>query len=202
MPSLILASKSAARATLLKNAGLSFEAQGANIDERAVELPLLNADFSAADIADVLAEAKATDVSARNPAALVIGADQTMSFQKAGETHRFNKPGDMEAARRQLLALRGQTHTLHAAVCCVRDGQTLFRYNDEAHLTMRDYSPEYVGRYLSMVAEEALNSVGCYQLEGRGIQLFEKIKGDYFTILGLPLLPLLDFLRRQGFIDG
>ncbi|MEO1066846.1 MAG: Maf-like protein [Pseudomonadota bacterium] len=201
MSHLILASKSAARAEILKNAGLSFEISAADIDERAVEMPLLTADFSPADIAAVLAEAKALDVSTRHPGATIIGADQTMSFRKDGERHRFNKPVDMDAARKQLLALRRQTHSLHSAVVCARDGQTIWRHADDAHLIMRDLSPEFVGRYLSAVGEKALQSVGCYQLEGRGIQLFEKITGDYFTILGLPLLPLLAFLRGEGFVE-
>jgi len=198
---LILASKSTARSALLKNAGLQFDTIAADIDERAIELPLLNSDFGPADIAEVLAEAKAVDVSQRNPSALVIGADQTMSFSDKGELHRYNKPVDMQAARQQLLALRGRTHSLHASICCVKDGETVFRYSDDAHLTMRDFSPEFVGRYLSLVGEAALQSVGCYQLEGPGIQLFEKIEGSFFTILGLPMLPLLEFLREQEILD-
>lgn len=198
---LILASKSAARAALLTNAGLQFSVEKADIDERAIELPLINADFGPSDIADVLAEAKAVDVSRRNPSVFVIGADQTMSFTDRGDVHRFNKPVDMEAARRQLLALSGKTHTLHSSLCCAKDGETVFRYSDEAHLTMRSMAPEFIGRYLSSVGDKALQSVGCYQLEGEGIQLFEEITGNYFTILGLPLLPLLAFLRSQGEID-
>ena len=199
--SLILASKSSARGALLKNAGLQFETEGADIDERAIELPLLNSDFGPADIAEVLAEAKALDVSSRNPSAYVIGADQTMSFKDQGELHRYNKPVDMKAARQQLLALRGRTHNLHASICVVKDGTTVFRYSDDAHMTMRDLTPEFVGQYLSQVGDSALQSVGCYQLEGPGIQLFEKIEGNYFTILGLPLLPLLDFLRTVGEVE-
>lgn len=201
MSSLILASKSKARLALLAGSGLTFDCVAAEIDERAVEEPLIAADFTASDIASVLAQAKAQDVSTRFHSKLVIGADQTLSFKKQGIEHRFNKPSDMNAAREQLLALRNTTHTLHSSICCVRDGEVLFNFSDDAHLTMRDYSPEFVGRYLALVGKDALLSVGCYQLEGQGIQLFSEIRGDYFTILGLPLLPLLAFLRSVNEID-
>lgn len=201
MAELIIASRSTARAALLKKAGLTFKTQNAQIDERAIEAPLLDSGLGRSDIADVLAEAKAFDVSQNHPDAYVIGADQTMSYEHDGVEQSGHKAETMEEARRQLLLLRGKTHTLHAAVCCVKNGKTLFRYNDCAHLTMRDFSPAFVGRYLSAVGDKALISVGCYQLEGQGIQLFDKIDGNYFTILGLPLLPLLDFLRTQGIVD-
>lgn len=201
MPKLILASQSRARATLLEEAGLKFSKQTADIDERAIEAPLLEGGLDPAEIALVLAEAKALDVSSAHSGALVIGADQTMSFYDNGTTCRGHKPANMEEARSQLLTLRGKSHTLHTALCCVRDGKTLFRYHDDATLTMRDFSPAFVGRYLSMVGDKALTSVGCYQLEGPGIQLFEKIDGNYFTVLGLPLLPLLDFLREMGVVE-
>jgi len=196
MTDLVLASASPTRVRLLRDAGLDFRAEPAGIDERELEKPLLKSGFSAADLAQFLAEAKALDVSERNPGALVIGCDQTLGFD--GE--RLTKPADMDQARRQLLGLRGKTHALHAAVACVRNGETLWRCEETAWLTMRDFSAEFVGRYLAAVGEAALGSVGCYQLEGRGVQLFDKIEGDYFTILGLPLLPLLGFLREQGAI--
>ncbi|WP_321448120.1 Maf-like protein [uncultured Cohaesibacter sp.] len=192
---LILASKSQARAQLLSNAGLSFETSVAQIDERAAEQPLLAAGASPADIATLLAQVKATEVSVRNPGALVIGADQTLGF---GDK-RFNKPEDDAAARRQLLELAGQSHQLNSAVVCAKDGEILWSHVSTATLTMRPLSPEEIGRYMARVGDQVRSSVGCYQLEGLGVQLFEKIDGDYFTILGLPLLPLLGYLRdHQG----
>ena len=199
---LVLASQSVARKSLLTNAGLIFDQISADIDERAVEEPLIHSGLSAADIAEVLARAKAVDVSERHPGALVIGADQTMSFTIDGEEQRFNKPENMDAARRQLLTLRGKKHNLHAAICVVKNGEVLWSHLSDAHLTMRDFSPEFVGHYLAEVGDAALTSVGAYQLEGRGAQLFDKIEGDYFTILGLPLLPLLTFLRNYGLLDA
>lgn len=194
---LILASKSRSRIMLMTNAGLKFEAVPAEIDERAVEEPLLKSGLGPEDIAAVLAEAKALDVSERHPEALVIGSDQTLGL---GD-ERFNKPETINNARRQLLRMRGRTHTLNSAIACTIAGETVWRHLSVAHLTMRDFSPEFVGRYIAAVGEDVLTSVGAYRLEGPGIQLFEKIDGDYFTILGLPLLPLLDFLRDQGVIE-
>nr|WP_321481600.1 Maf family protein [uncultured Cohaesibacter sp.] len=192
---LILASKSQARASLLSNAGLSFDTSVAQIDERAAEQPLLEAGASPADIASLLAQVKATEVSCRNPGALVIGADQTLGF---GDK-RFNKPEDDAAARRQLLELAGNSHQLNSAVACVKDGEILWSHVSTAILTMRPLSPQEVGHYMARVGAQVRSSVGCYQLEGLGVQLFEKIQGDYFTILGLPLLPLLGYLRdHQG----
>ncbi|MXN64812.1 Maf-like protein [Stappia sp. GBMRC 2046] len=198
MPEIILASGSRIRASLLENAGIDIRAIPADLDERAVEAPLLNGNATVEDIAAVLSEAKALEVSERERDALVIGADQMLEF----EGERLTKPENMEAARRQLLALSAKTHQLHSAVAVVRNGETLWRHVSTASLTMRDLSPGFVGRYLADVGDEALSSVGAYQLEGRGIQLFEKIDGDYFTILGLPMLPLLSFLRDCGAIDG
>lgn len=193
MYNLILASKSKARAALLENAGLTFECQTANVDERAAEQPLVEAGAHPSDIAQLLAEVKAMDVSEKNPETLVIGADQTLGF---GDK-RFNKPVDYEAARRQLLELSGNSHQLHSAIAVVKNGETLWRHVSTATLTMRPFSPEEVGRYMARVGDNVRSSVGCYQLEGLGVQLFDKIEGDYFTILGLPLLPLLGFLRQE-----
>ncbi|KGF69911.1 septum formation inhibitor Maf [Hoeflea sp. BAL378] len=193
---LVLASASPFRKALLSNAGLSFDVEPANIDERAVEQTLDGMD--AEDIALILAEAKAQNVSARTPGALVIGSDQTLSLD--GEV--LHKPADMEEARRRLLALSGRTHALNSAVVLARDGETLWRHVSIARLTMRDLDPGFIGRHLSNVGDAALSSVGAYQLEGEGIQLFDRVEGDYFTIVGLPLLPLLAELRALGAIDG
>jgi len=193
---LILASSSASRRKLLENAGVSFEVVAPELDERAAERPLLQADAAVEDIALALAMAKGVMVSEAHPGALVIGADQMLELD--GE--RLTKAEDMEAARRQLLRLCGKTHTLHAAVACARDGQIVWQHCEPAHMTMRQITPEFIGRYLAAVGPEALSSVGVYQIEGRGVQLFEKIDGDFFAILGLPLLPLLSFLRREGVI--
>ncbi|UXN65341.1 Maf-like protein [Phyllobacterium sp. A18/5-2] len=195
---IILASKSPFRATLLKNAGVAFTANSAGIDERAVEAPLYDSGATPEDVALVLAEAKAIDVSERNPSALVIGSDQTLSL---GD-EVLHKPDSMEAARRQLLKLSGRTHHLNSAVVLARDGQTLWRHVSVARMTLRDLDPGFIGRHLSRVGTAALQSVGAYQYEGEGVQLFEKVEGDYFTIVGLPLLPLLEELRREGAIDG
>ncbi len=193
---LVLASGSRIRAELLQNAGLSIEIDPADVDERLVEAPLLEADFAPEDIATVLAEAKANYVSERRHGDLVIGADQILAYQG----RRYTKPDDMEAARRQLLAFSGKTHELHSAVVLSQNGNAVWRHVSTARLTMRELSPQFVGQYLADVGEAALSSVGAYQLEGPGIQLFEKIEGDYFTILGLPMLPLLEELRREGLL--
>jgi septum formation protein len=193
---LVLASASPFRRALLENAGLSFDVEPAQIDERAVEEPL--GDLAPEDVASVLAEAKAHDVSSRNPGAIIIGSDQTLSL--AGEI--YHKAANMDEARRRLLALSGRTHELNSAVTLVRDGETLWRHMSVARMTMRDLDPGFIGRHLSNVGDKALSSVGAYQFEGEGIQLFERIDGDYFTIIGLPLLPLLEKLRDLGAIDG
>lgn len=194
---LVLASGSRVRADLLQNAGLTFDIDPAQVDERAVEAPLLEAGFCPEDLATVLAEAKAQDVSERRPDDLVIGADQILAY----EGERYTKPENMEAARRQLIEFSGKTHELLSAVVIARNGETVWRHLSVARLTMRPFGPEFVGRYLAAVGDVALTSVGAYQLESRGIQLFEKIEGDYFTILGLPLLPLLEELRNQEVLD-
>lgn len=198
MSDLILASKSPFRSALLKNAGIEFSTASAEIDERAVEAPLYETGATPEEVAQVLAEAKALDVSEKNPGAVVIGCDQTLSL---GD-EIFHKPADMEAARRQLLKFSGMTHQLNSAVVLVKDGETLWRHVSIARMTMRDLDPGFVGRYLGRVGEAALSSVGAYQVEGPGIQLFDRIDGDYFTIVGLPLLPLLAELRKEKLIDG
>jgi septum formation protein len=195
---IILASGSPFRKALLVNAGVAVEAVPAAVDERALEAPLQNSGVSPEDVALVLAEAKATEVSERKPGALVLGCDQTLSL---GD-EVFHKPADMEGARRHLLALSGKTHQLNSAVVLARDGEVLWRHVGIASLTMRRLDPAFIGRHLARVGAKALASVGAYQIEGEGIQLFERIEGDYFTIVGLPLLPVLAELRDLGAIDG
>ena len=194
---LILASGSRSRRALLENAGLALDVVPADLDERSAEEPLLKAGAPLEDIALALAMAKASMVSEAHPGALVVGADQMLEL----EGERLNKPEDMEAARRQLLRLSGKTHTLHSAVSCARGGEIVWQHVEPAHMTMRKLTPQFIGRYLAAVGPEALTSVGAYQVEGRGIQLFEKIDGDFFAILGLPLLPLLAFLRSEGIVE-
>ena len=195
---LILASKSPFRARLLENAGVGFYAEAALIDERAAEAPLRKSGAGAQEVASVLAEVKAQNVSARFPGALVLGCDQTLSL----EDELFHKPEDMEAARRHLLKLSGKAHQLASALAFVKDGETLWRHVSLAQLTMRALSPAFIGQHLARVGGAALSSVGAYQYEGEGIQLFDRIDGDYFTIIGLPMLPLLAELRRMGEING
>jgi septum formation protein len=196
MKRLVLASASSARVALLKNAGLDFTSRAAAIDERAIEAPLAESRIAASGIAVALAEAKALDVAAQEADALVIGADQVLAA--AGE--RWNKPETLAEARAQLLALSGRMHTLHTAVAVVHNKAVLWRHEDAAHMHMRVLSPALIESYLARVGDLALKSVGAYQLEGPGIQLFDKVEGDFFTILGLPLLPLLKFLRSEGVI--
>lgn len=194
---LILASKSASRRQLLENAGLEIEIDPANIDERALEEPLVQSGFGPDDIALMLSNAKALEVCERHPSKLVIGADQTLGLGN----ERFHKPQTEEEARGQLLALRGKCHQLYSAISLVQDGECLWQHVEPAHMTMRNFSPEFLGRYLAQIGDTVFQTVGGYQLEGPGVQLFEKIEGDYFTILGLPLIPLLSTLREKGFLD-
>jgi septum formation protein len=197
MTRIVLASASAIRAQLLSNAGLKFDVIPSEVDERAAEEPLLEAGMSAEDIALILAETKAASVSEHEPGALVVAADQTLDF----EGKRLTKPATMEEARRQLLAFAGMCHTLCAAVVVVKDGETIWRHAENARMFMRDLQPAEIGRYLGRVGTSALKSVGGYHIEGVGIQLFDRIEGDYFAVLGLPLLPLLKFLRSAGAIE-
>jgi septum formation protein len=187
---LVLASKSEVRAKMLASAGLRVEIRPADIDERAVESQASAQDPVA--VAGFLAQAKARSVAAVVPGRVVLGADQTLALGQL----RFSKPADRAAARRQLQSLRGKSHMLHSGVVIVRDGATLFEAVETARLTMRDFSDTFLDAYLDTAGTAALSSVGGYQIEGPGIQLFERIEGDYFTVLGLPLLSLLTFLRK------
>lgn len=195
---IILASGSPFRRMLLADAGVPFEWQAPSVDERAVEATLADSGASPEDVASVLAEAKAVAVAEAAPDALIIGCDQTLSL----DDEIFHKPKDMETARRHLLKLSGRTHHLNTAVVLVRGEDTLWRHVGVARMTMRQLDPGFIGRHLSRVGDKALQSVGAYQIEGEGIQLFERIEGDTFTIVGLPLLPLLAKLREFGAIDG
>ncbi len=193
---LLLASKSDIRGKMLAAAGLRFGIRPAQIDERAIEAKAGPVDAIAA--AQLLARAKADAVAAAHAGNLVLGADQTLAL----DATRFSKPSNRAEAAAQLRSLRGKTHALHSALALVRDGQALFEFVDTARLTMRDFSDRFLDDYLDMAGDAALASVGGYQLEGIGIHLFERVEGDYFTILGLPLLPLLAYLRDSGFVDG
>ncbi|MGN6488943.1 MAG: Maf family protein [Devosia sp.] len=187
---LILASNSPARKALLTGAGLRFETSPAQIDERALEAELVGKPPEL--VARQLAEAKAVEVSGRRPDAVVIGGDQMLAFQ--GEL--LHKPDDLAAARRQLDRLRGRLHHLHCGVAVARDGELLWSEAHSARLLMRDFSDAERDEVLALEGEAALRSVGAYRLEGPSVRLFAAIEGDYFTILGLPLLPLLAALRR------
>ncbi|MDR3439608.1 Maf family protein [Telmatospirillum sp.] len=191
--SLILASGSQTRLVLLTAAGLTVTAEPADLDESACKVTWRAAGRTAENVALGLAEAKAAQISLRHPEALVIGADQMLV---CGEDW-FDKPVDRNAAYRQLSALAGRTHFLMTAVAVLHDGEVLWSHGDRARMTMRPFSEAFLENYLNRTGEAVLSSVGAYQLEGLGVQLFEKIEGDHFTILGLPLLPLLDFLRRS-----
>lgn len=195
---LILASSSPFRRLLMENAGLRFEAIAADIDERAIEAPLETAGAGPDAIALVLAKAKAVAVSEAHRGSLVIGSDQTMSLG----SRVFHKPKDKAEAERHLLALSGKTHRLNSAIAIAKDGDILWEHLSHAELTMRDLDAAFIHRHIGRVGDKALGSVGAYQLEGEGIQLFSDIDGDYFTILGLPMLPLLAQLRALEAIDG
>ena len=188
---LILASQSRARQMLLTNAGIAFEAVPADIDERAVQQA--SGLLAPGDIAALLAREKALSVSSRQPGKYVIGADQTLA---QGE-RLFSKPAGRPQAAEQLRALAGRSHELHSAVAVARDGQILFEAIAIAGMTMRRLGEAEIDVYLDQAGEAVTSSVGAYQLEGLGVHLFERIEGDHFTILGLPLLPLLAFLRSE-----
>lgn len=193
---LVLASRSDVRGKMLAAAGLWFEVRPAELDERAVEAKAGAPEPVAA--ARLLARAKACAVSVQKPGQLVLGADQTL----ARGAQRFGKPADAAAAADQLRRLRGRSHELHSAIALVREGKPIFEYVDSARLTMRDFSDVFITTYLEAAGDAASASVGGYQLENVGVHLFERVEGNYFTILGLPLMPLLAFLRENGWVAG
>ena len=195
-PRLVLASKSAGRAALLSSAGLSFDIDPARVDERQIEEEFLRAGGEPSALAGRLAKAKALEVSARNPSALCLGADQTLIL---GD-RVLHKPPNAAVANGHLEALAGRTHRLVSAFCFARDGEALVEEVDEASLTMRPLDERAIETYLALVGDAALASVGAYQIEALGAHLFEKIEGDHSTIVGLPLLKVLAWLRRQGYL--
>lgn len=192
--SVILASASSSRAQILLAAGVPHTIVPANVDEAEVKRSLVQECAPALSVARTLAELKAQKVSQDNRSALVIGADQVLDC----DGRLFDKPADLDAARAHLKALRGRRHTLSGSVSVVRDGSVIWNYNDQAHLDMRHLSDAFIEWYIGRVGEQMYESVGAYKLEGLGAQLFERVEGDFFSILGLPLLPLLAFLREHG----
>ena len=190
---LILASASRSRANLLRAAGVAFEAIPAHIDEESVKINVKAKGATAAQCAETLAEFKAVHVSEQHPAALVIGADQMLECEGTW----FDKPADLAHARRHLATLRGKTHVLPTAVTVALGGACVWRHVALPRLTMRGFSDSFIEGYLRAAGDDVLTSVGAYQLEGPGAQLFSNIEGDFFTILGLPLLELLGFLREH-----
>lgn len=192
----VLASASRIRLALLQNAGVEAVAEAAAVDEQAVKASFRAQGSRADDVAEALAELKAQRVSRRHPGALVVGCDQMLEAGGAW----LDKPADRAAAAEQLKLLRGQRHVLISSAVAVRDGHRLWHATARARLTMRQFSDDFLEQYLDRVGDAALSSVGGYQLEGLGAQLFALVEGDYFTVLGLPLLPLLEFLRAQRVI--
>jgi septum formation protein len=193
MTRVILASTSRARAALLAGAGIDAEAFAPGVDEAALKAGLGAEGASPRDIADALAEAKAVKVSRRR-GGLVIGADMTLDLDGA----LYDKPASLAEARTHLLAFRGRTHSLHSAVVIAEEGAPVWRHVSSARLTLRAFSDAFLDAYIAGEGEALLTAVGCYRLEGLGAQLFERIEGDYFSILGLPLLPVLAYLRERG----
>jgi septum formation protein len=195
-PRLVLASASPARAALLCAAGLRFDVRPANIDEGSIRRLASAAQMAASTTALQLAGSKAEHIAALDPNALVIGCDQLLILR----THWFEKPVNIDAARMQLRALRNETHMLVTAVVCQRREKRLWQHVAEPRMTMRPFSDAFLEEYLLVEREHVTASVGAYRLEGPGVHLFESIEGEYSAILGLPLLPLLGFLRSYGVV--
>jgi septum formation protein len=194
----ILASSSKTRARLLSSAGVQCMIEPPAVDEESVKTSLQSDGADGRRIAETLAELKARKISARHPNSLVIGADQVLEC----EGRLYDKPTSVAGARMQLRALRGRSHHLLSSVVVARAGERIWHHAAQAHLTMRPFSDEFLEDYLATVGDDVCLSVGAYQLEGRGVHLFASIEGDYFAILGLPLLPVLDFLRSHGVLQS
>lgn len=193
---LVLASASASRSAMLRQAGLVITQDEAGVDEDLVKRSLQAEGADAAHVALTLADLKAQQVSRRHPDAFVVGADQMLECNGVW----FDKPPDLDHARGHLQALRGKTHTLITAAVVVRAGARIWQHVDRAALTMRPFSDRFIDSYLDAAGGDMCSTVGAYRLEGLGAQLFSRVEGDFFTILGLPLLPLLDFLRGHGIV--
>lgn len=196
-PVLVLASASRARADLLKKAGIAFVQDPAGIDESLIKDDFKRRRRTAAETARALARAKAKDVAKRRPGDIVLGADQILSC----DGNWFDKPADMVLAKAQLYGLRGRSHDLETAACVVRGSRVLWEHHETPRLTVRPFGSPFIEAYLRREGKRILASVGAYRLEGPGLQLFSKVEGDHFTIQGLPLLALLQFLRWQGLVD-
>ena len=196
MVKITLASQSKARQEMFRNAGVVFEAKPARIDEEMITASLLADQAKPHDIADALAEYKALRVVGSDPTGLVIGSDQVLVCDKKV----YSKARTMDEARAKLQELRGKPHQLLSAAVIFEDGKPVWRTLGRAQLFMRDFSDEFLDDYLEQSGDEILSSVGCYFLEGRGVNLFSRVQGDYFTVLGFPLLDVLEFLRSRGAI--
>ncbi len=192
---IVLASGSAVRRQLLENAGFEIDVHAAGVDENAIRAAVQNGSESLtpADIALLLAQTKAQTVSEKMPGRLILGADQVLALQG----RIFNKPANKDAARDHLIELRGKSHELISAAAVVQNGEIIWSHEQNVVLHMREFSNAFLGRYLAEMGDEVTQTVGGYKLEGLGVHLFERIEGDYFTVLGLPMLPLLSFLRSQ-----
>jgi len=191
---IVLASTSASRRRLLSQTGIYFDTAKPPVDEAPIKTRLKQGGASAADVAEALAEAKANSVADILPGHYVIGADQMLECEGAW----FDKPESRDAALRQLLALRGKTHHLLTAAVIAHEGRIIWRHTEVAQMTMRDFSNEFLATYLDKAGDALTRSVGAYEVEGIGVQLFAKIEGDYYSILGLPVVPLLIALRETG----
>ncbi|WP_404423567.1 Maf family protein [Thalassospira australica] len=198
MTRLILASSSKARYSMLKNAGVACEAIASMIDEDGYKQSMKAEGASAAEAAETLAEMKALRMYRQQPDGIVIAADQMLECNGIW----FDKPRDRDNTRAQLRALRGKTHQLVSAAVIYKEGSRIWGTIDTAHLTVRNFTDEWLENYLDTVGDEIYNCVGGYQLEGIGAQLFTEVRGDYFTVLGLPLLPLIGFLRDHGILNA
>ena len=195
---LLLASTSKTRLKLLQDISLPVETQGADVDERSLEIGLQKDGAEPAQMALALARAKAIEVAQKNPGRWIVGADQTLALG----AEQFHKPTSIEGASNHLHRLRGKTHQLHSAIICLNAGREVFAHVETARLTMRNFGDDFLEAYLAAIGSAVMQSVGAYQLEGLGIHLFDKVEGDHSTILGLPLLPLLAFFRLAGLVEA